>query len=150
MITDAGRYYQVKRSENVKILNTVTQCGQYMLSYFHGRQNETVFLLCLDAKCKVLCCREVGDGIVNAAGISVRRIMEVALAANASSVVLAHNHPSGLAIPSNEDVATTRRVAMALHAVGIFLADHIIVAEDDFVSLAESGMYHPEGCQIPL
>ena len=69
---------------------------------------------------------------------------------NATSVVLAHNHPSGLALPSNEDVVTTRRVAMALDTVGIFLADHIVVADDEFVSLAQSGLYRPEECQAPL
>ena len=100
---------------------------------------ETVFLLCLDAKCKVLCCKEVGEGSVNSAAISVRRIVEVALASNATTVVLAHNHPSGLAIPSEEDIPTTRRVAAALNTVEIILADHIVVADDDFVSMVQSG-----------
>ena len=65
--------------------------------------------------------------------------MEVALAANASSVVLAHNHPSGIAVPSNEDIQTTQRIASALHAVEIHLADHIVVAEGDYVSMVQSG-----------
>ena len=98
-----------------------------------------MFLLCLDAKCKVLCCKEVGEGSVNSAGISVRRIVETALGVNATTVVLAHNHPSGLAVPSNEDIQTTRRVNMALQAVDIQLADHIVVADGDYVSMAQSG-----------
>ena len=100
---------------------------------------ETVFLLCLDAKCKVLCCREIGQGSVNSAGISVRKIVEVALGANATTVVLAHNHPSGLALPSAEDIQTTRRVAAALKAVEVHLADHIVVADGDYVSMVQSG-----------
>ena len=99
-----------------------------------------VFLLCLDAKCKVLCCKEVGEGSVNSAGISVRKIVETALGANATSVVLAHNHPSGVALPSGEDIQTTRRIAMALSAVEITLADHIVVADEDYVSMAQSGV----------
>ena len=106
---------------------------------FFGRKVETVFLLCLDAKCKVLCCKEVGEGSVNSAGISIRRIVETALGANATSVVLAHNHPSGMALPSAEDIQTTRRVAAALNTVDILLADHIVVADDDFVSMVQSG-----------
>ena len=102
-----------------------------------------MFLLCLDAKCKMLCCKEVGEGSVNSASISVRRIVEIALAANATTVVLAHNHPSGLAIPSAEDVHTTERIAAALNAVEITLADHIVVADDDFVSMVQSGYYRP-------
>jgi DNA repair protein RadC len=145
LINDAGRYYQVRRSENVKILNNVNECGQYMMPYFHGRPNETVFLLCLDAKCKVIACEKVGEGSVNSASVPIRRIVELALANHATSVVLAHNHPSGIAVPSSEDVVSTRRTASALAAVDIILVDHIIIADDDFVTLGQSGLYQQEG-----
>ncbi|MBQ8580431.1 MAG: DNA repair protein RadC [Oscillospiraceae bacterium] len=143
LVCQTGRYYQVDRVKNTSILTSTDACGAYLVPYFHGRRNETVFLLCLDAKCKVLCCKEVGEGSVNSAGVPVRRIVETALGANATSVVLAHNHPSGLALPSADDVQTTQRVAAALAAVEIAMADHIIVADDDFVSLAQSGYYRP-------
>ena len=143
LVRDAGRYYQVNRSQQEKILTTTDQCGTYLEPFFFGRRNETVFLLCLDAKCKVLCCKEVGEGSINSAGVPVRRIVEMALGVNASTVVLAHNHPSGLAIPSSEDLQTTLRVAAALDTVDIALADHIIVADGDFVSLVQSGYYRP-------
>ena len=143
LLCQVGRYYQVDRMKKTSILTSTDACGAYLVPYFHGRRNETVFLLCLDAKCKVLCCKEVGEGSVNSAGVPVRRIVETALASNATSVVLAHNHPSGLALPSTDDVQTTQRVAAALSAVEIAMADHIIVADDDFVSLAQSGYYRP-------
>jgi len=54
-------------------------------------------------------------------------------------VVLAHNHPSGIALPSREDLIATKQVADALNATGVMLLDHIIVADGDFVSLAENG-----------
>lgn len=145
LINDVARYYQVDRTQREKILPTVQACGEYMVPYFFGRQVETVFLLCMDAKCKVLCCKEVGEGSVNSAGISVRKIVETALGANATTVVLAHNHPSGIALPSNEDVLTTRRIAAALNAVEIHLADHIVVADGDYVSMAQSGYRLNEG-----
>ena len=63
---------------------------------------------------------------------------------NRPTLVLAHNHPSGLALPSGDDVQTTRRIAVALQMVDIQLADHIVVADDDFVSLAQSWLYHPD------
>ena len=143
LITSVGRYYLVNRAAQNTVLNTTEKCGQYLVSHFYGRRNETVFLLCLDAKCKLLCCREIGEGSVNSAGIPVRRIVETALAANATAVVLAHNHPSGLAMPSPEDVFTTRRLAAALDTVEVVLADHIVVADDDFVSMVQSGYYQP-------
>ena len=94
----------------------------------------------------MLGCKEIGEGSVNSAGVPIRRIVETALAANATSVVLAHNHPSGLALPSDADIQTTRRVATALDAVEIGLIDHIVVADDDFVSMSQSGFYRPEEC----
>lgn len=150
LIRDISRYYMVNRSGPCRILNTTHACGDYLVPYFVGRRDETVFLLCLDSKCKAICCKEVGRGSVNSASVSVRKIVETALAANATSVVMAHNHPSGFAYPSPEDVLTTKRVAVALDAVGVLLADHVVVAEDDYVSMVDSGMYHPDDCRLIL
>lgn len=143
LTTAVGRYYQVDRAMKVEILSSIDQCGQYLVPFFYGRRNETVFLLCLDAKCKVLCCKLVGEGSVNSASIPVRRVVEIALNANATTVILAHNHPSGLALPSADDIETTMRLARAMEAVEITLADHIVVSDEDFVSLAQSGYYNP-------
>lgn len=149
LITQVGRYYQVKQAEPGKILRTIDQCGNYLVPYFFGREKETVFMLCLDAKCKVICCKMVGEGSVNSANIPVRRVVEMALAANATTVVLAHNHPSGLAIPSPDDIQTTRRIAAALETVEIVLADHIVVSKDDYVSITQSHYYTPtEACAV--
>ena len=74
----------------------------------------------------------------------VRKVVETALGANATSVVLAHNHPSGVAVPSGEDVQTTRRIAAALATVEIHLVDHIVVADEDYVSMAQSGVRFEE------
>lgn len=150
LITAVSRYYQVNSAMREKILTTIDECGNYLVPHFYGRQNETVFLLCLDAKCKVLCCEKVGEGGINSAGVPVRKIVETALKANATSAILAHNHPSGVAVPSGEDVVTTRRVAAALDAVEVFLTDHIVVADNDWVSLAQSGLYRPEDCRLSL
>lgn len=139
LVTQIGRYYQVDCAQRVECLTSLDACGAYLVPYFFGRNNETVFLLCLDAKCKVLCCKEVGEGSVNSASISVRKIVETALGANATTVIMAHNHPSGVALPSDEDVQTTRRIAAALNAVEIHLADHIVVADGDYVSMVQSG-----------
>ena len=139
MIPAAGRYYMVDKTVQSKVLRTIEECGEYLMPFFFGRKVETVYLLCLDAKCKVLCCKEIGEGGVNSAGISIRKIVETALAANATSVVLAHNHPSGIAIPSTDDIQTTRQLALALRAVDVHLVDHIVVADDDYVSMVMSG-----------
>ena len=129
-------------------LSTMDECGAYLMDQFIGQRDEMVMLLCLDAKRSPLCCRIISRGSVNAAEVSVRKVVEVALAVNATSVILAHNHPSGLAIPSMEDIVTTRRMGCALDAVGIPLEDHIVVADRDYVSLVQSGYYDPDQCRL--
>lgn len=147
MLPAAARYYQVDKARlEGKPLLTIEDCGAYLLPYFLGRCNETVFLLCLDAKGKVICCRMVGEGGINSAGVPIRRIIEIALSVKATSVVLAHNHPSGIALPSPEDVSTTQRVATALEAVDVVLSDHLVIADDDFISMVQSGYYRPGMC----
>ena len=143
LITQLSRYYMVNRSENPKILNSTEKYGKFLVDNFHGRRDESVFLLCLDAKCKMLACQLVGQGSVSSANVPIRKIVELALAANATTVILAHNHPSGVAFPSEEDREATERLATALSAMDIILADHVIVADEDFVSLSQSGMYDP-------
>lgn len=139
----AVRYYMLNRKLDGVVLRTTQECGSFLQPYFVGKQNETVFLLCLDAKCKVLCCREVSEGSVNAASVSMRKIVDAAISSNATSVILAHNHPSGLALPSQDDVITTQRVARALEAVDVILADHLVMADDEFVSMVQSGYFRP-------
>lgn len=148
LIKSAARFYDVDRNANIRILRTVEECGSYLVPYFAMQRNEVVYLLCLDAKCKVLACKEVGEGSVNSASVPIRRIVEMALGANATSVVLAHNHPSGIAVPSEEDRFTTHRLAIALRAVEIELVDHLVIADDEFVSLVQSGYYRPEDYSV--
>ena len=143
LLIAAGRRYQISRTESASILRTVEQCGAYLQPRFFGRKHEAVFLLCMDAKCKVLACKQVGEGSVNSAGVPIRRIVETALSANATMVVLAHNHPSGLALPSADDIQTTKRLAVALDTVEITLIDHLVFSDDDYVSMAQSGYYKP-------
>lgn len=135
------RYYQIESGRAHKPLKTLEECGAYLLPYFVNQNMEMVYLLCLDAKCKVICCRLVGEGSVNSANVSVRKIVETALNANATSVVLAHNHPSGVAIPSGEDIQTTMRLSKALRAVEVILVDHLVIADGDYVSIAQSRAY---------
>ena len=121
------------------ILNTASRAGAYLLELFYGEQNEVIYQLCLDRKGKLLACKKLGEGSIASAALDVRKLVENAILHSASSVVLAHNHPSGIASPSHEDYAATDRARNALETIGVALADHIIVADGDFVSLAESG-----------
>ena len=125
------------------ILDTPEKIGKYILPKFIGERNEKVLLVCLDNKCKVLQCSFVSEGSVSATEINVRRILEQAINSHATAVVIAHNHPSGFALPSVEDQTSTRSIAFTLDAAGIQLVDHLVVAEDDYVSMRSTPTMAP-------
>ena len=133
------RKAKMSDAEQETILSSVERVGAYLLERFAGEKNEVVYQLCLDRKGKLLVCKKLGEGGVTSADLDIRRLVENALLTGASAVVLAHNHPSGVALPSDDDYTATRRIQEALQAVEVPLVDHIIVADSDFVSMAESG-----------
>ncbi len=143
LITAAGRYYRKQKAEQQMCLDSVQKYGEYLVNMFYGKRDEQVYLLCLDSKYKVLCCRELGEGDANCVNVPLRKAVEIALRTNATMVIMAHNHPSGLAIPSAEDIETTERLANALGAMDIILLDHVVVADADYVSMVQSRCYDP-------
>ena len=122
------------------ILDSVQRAGAYLLECFAGERNEVLYQLCMDRKGKLLVCKRLAEGSVTAAPLDTRKLVENVILNSASVVILAHNHPSGVALPSQEDIAATRRAKQALESIGVTLADHIIVADRDFVSMAQSGL----------
>ncbi|MCX7614751.1 MAG: DNA repair protein RadC [Clostridiales bacterium] len=138
LIPQLSRRYMIDSMVN-EYLNTTKKAGKFLLPYYIARKNETVFLVCLDSKCKVISCQMIFEGSVNSTQVNIRKIIETALKYNASGVIIAHNHPGGVALPSPEDLAITKRILEALRVVGLAFIDHIIVADNDFVSLADSG-----------
>ena len=132
-----------RRNLDIQIINSYCDLKRCIQAKLAGLRNEYVYILCMDAKRKILCIEKIAEGSVNTANVPLRRIVEVALGINAVSVVLAHNHPGGLAIPSPDDIKTTQLVAEALKMVDIELADHVIVADEDCISMYQSGGYHP-------
>ena len=133
------RKAKLSDAEQETVLSSVERVGAYLLERFAGEKNEVVYQLCLDRKGKLLACKKLGEGSVASADLDIRRLVENAILTSASAVILAHNHPSGVALPSQDDYAATDRAKEALAVVGVALTDHIIVADGDFVSMADSG-----------
>lgn len=144
LLPQVVRYYQKKSNDTVKIMNSTEIYVNYLKNQFAELHDETVYLLCMDAKKKILGCEKIGVGTVNSANAPMRRILEVAIRLNASMAVMAHNHPGGVALPSREDVQVTHYVASVLQSIDVILVDHVIVAGDDGVSLVQSGLFDPD------
>lgn len=140
LVPEIMKKSRLSKSREIRQIRSSDDAGEYLLPYFMNERDEVVYLLCLDSKRAVICCAEMGRGVVNSVDTSVRRIVEKALKVKACSVIIAHNHPDGLALPSREDDLFTKCLYNALETVGIRLEDHIIVADEDYISIADTGM----------
>ena len=132
---------RLEMMEREVILNTRENVGDYLKELFSQERSEAVYEICLDAKGKLLACRRLGEGSSSAVNLDVRKVVENAILSSASSVILAHNHPSGVALPSKADRFATEQVRLALESIQVRLEDHIIVADRDFVSFSQSGYF---------
>ena len=140
LIPEIMRKSRVSETADIKVISSASAAGKYLVPRFLYQEIEILLLVCLDSCKRVIACAEISRGVVNSVDANVRRIVETALKYRACSVIMAHNHPGGVALPSVEDDATTGLVGKALSSVGITLADHIIVAGEDYASYAGSGM----------
>ncbi len=136
------RYRESMDIGDRKRLNSAKAAGNYFIPKYIGRIRETVMLVCVDGKCRVINSQILIEGTVDTAPISVRRIAEIALRYNAFGVLLAHNHPGGQALPSREDIFLTQEIAKGLAVLGIRLVDHIIIAGEDYTSMSENRLYN--------
>lgn len=124
--------------ESRDILDTTERLGRYFVALLSPETREVMYQLSLDAKGRLLKRFKVNEGCTAGVDFDVRKIVVNAISSNASMVVLAHNHPSGVALPSDADCAGTEAVREALDVVNVKLVDHIIVADNDYISFRES------------
>jgi DNA repair protein RadC len=111
----------------------------YLLSELGGRSYEVFACLFLDNKNRVIKFEEMFMGTIDSANVYPREILKRALQHNAAAVILAHNHPSGVAEPSQADIAITKRLKEVLNLVDIRVLDHLIIGDGYTISLLESG-----------
>lgn len=141
LIPAVGGRYMADRVTLSGQLRTANDYFETLSPYFFGARVEMCWLLCMDGKGKQIACRKLGEGIVDEVAILSRKVMETALACSASLVVLAHNHVSGVALPSHADVQSTKHLRELLAQVGIRLVDHLVIVDGDMVSMAQSGYF---------
>lgn len=114
--------------------------GYKLLKEFLGDVDREYFIVvCLDTKNQPTAINICHIGSLNASLVHPREVMKPAILSNAASILVGHNHPSGLPDPSQEDIQVTRRLKEAGNMIGIELLDHIVMGDDSFVSLKDKG-----------
>ena len=116
-----------------------TSTRKYVQQRLRHYEHEVFACLFLDSKHRLIAFEELFRGTIDAANVYPREVVKRALSHNAAAVIFTHNHPSGIAEPSQADIMITAKLKAALDLVDIRVLDHIIVGDGDIISLAETG-----------
>lgn len=152
-----GQYRAVRTFTEQELLGFVTQLLQEKFSRGHAvsspgdfrhllsaqfatREFEVFWVAFLDNRHRVLAMEEMFRGTLTGTSVHPREVVKTALTCNAAAVIFAHNHPSGVAEPSQADVHLTRRLAESLRLVDVRVLDHFVVGGSDIISFAERGL----------
>ena len=134
----AKRWARFLPTANPQIRNAA-DVAQFLMPFLRGEQQEVLYVLCLNAKNVITNHAPVFVGTLNASLIHPREVFRFAVENSAASIILAHNHPSGDPTPSREDVTITKLLVDAGRTLEIPLLDHVILGDNRFESLKESG-----------
>ena len=135
-----SRYLRASSIRGAAIHSTA-DAGAFLRPLFSYCGEERSGLLCLDAAGCVIDWHILAEGTTTMVSLAAREIVDLALRDKAASVIMAHNHVSGVALPSKADVESTSRVYRMLNMIGVRLLDHLIFSEADFVSMRDSGHF---------
>ncbi len=141
LIMPTARRYLYDKAEQKPTFSNLNEIGEYIFTHYLGEQSEKVSVLCLDTKGKLISFDFISDGDIASVGLSTRALAKTVLSSNATAAVLCHNHPNGIALPSESDRCITETAAELLSKIGVQLIDHIIIGDTDFVSMAQSEQY---------
>lgn len=139
LIPNLARAYMVDKEKAPIRFHNTKSMGDFLMRRYIGLVNETLTVIALDSKKRVLYCEAVYEGSIDTLPIHIKRIVEIAVLYNAASVILAHNHPSGNLMPSTEDARSTKQVYQALSSINVNLEDHFVIIDGDYFSMADSG-----------
>jgi DNA repair protein RadC len=136
LLPEISNVYLDNANKKKKVYDSFENIGEFLLPKFVGHTKEVVYVICLDGNLHIKNCTLLCEGTATSANIDIKKIVELSIRHNCHNIVISHNHPQGLPIPSAEDVRTTEHLIKALRMLGITLLDHIIVARGEFSSIA--------------
>ena len=122
------------------VFNSAEAVRTYLSTQLRHSQREIFAVLFLDSQHRLIRYQELFMGTIDSAAVYPREVVKAALTHNAAAVILAHNHPSGVAEPSQADINITERIRKALELIDVRLLDHFIVGDERPLSLAERGL----------
>ena len=141
LIIPVARMYEMEKRSKVKFFKSYAEAGEYLVDMFFGINVEKVAIVGLDGHGQKVLSEFVSEGDIASVGVPMRGVIKRIIETEATAVIIAHNHPRGTALPSDEDISVTAEIAGVFKRIGVTFVDHMIIASDDYVSLSQSGKY---------
>jgi DNA repair protein RadC len=139
-VMELSRRYLMHRVVEQDVLTSPEATRDYLKLKLHGLPHEVFACLFLDNRHRVIRYEELFRGTIDGASVHPREVVRKAIETNAAAVIFAHNHPSGVAEPSQADLRITQKLKDALALIEVRVLDHLIVGEGRGTSLAERGL----------
>lgn len=139
-VLELSRRYLESRLQRGDALTNPDMTGEYLAYQLRGHPQEIFACLFLDNRHRVISFEKLFSGTIDGASVHPREVVRKAIYHNAAALIFAHNHPSGVAEPSNADIAITAKLKDALGLIDVRVLDHFIVGDGKPVSLAERGL----------
>ncbi|MEJ2325857.1 MAG: DNA repair protein RadC [Chromatiaceae bacterium] len=139
-VVEMSRRYLLEEAKDRDLLTSPDAARDYLKSRLAGYPHEVFACLFLDNRHRLIEYEELFRGTIDGASVHPREVVRRALRANAAAVIFAHNHPSGVAEPSQSDLRITQRLKDALSLVDVRVLDHVIIGDGQGTSLAERGL----------
>ncbi|MDE6111332.1 MAG: DNA repair protein RadC [Eubacterium sp.] len=136
LIYDIVKRLRDDRCKSYKFIEKLEDAVDYFKEMFqYENRDERFAVMMLDNSNGIINCCFLSEGSVNSTEISIRKLVELVISFNAASVIVAHNHPNGVAYPSGEDINFTLNLRDMLSNIGVYLADHVILTQDEAFSM---------------
>ena len=139
-VLEMSRRYLGETLNRSEPLTSPADTRRFLLAQLRDYDFEVFACLFLDNRNRVICFEKLFNGTINGASVHPREVVKKSLQHNAAAVIFAHNHPSGIAEPSNADKHLTRQLQDALSLIDTRVLDHLIVGDGDVLSFAERGL----------
>lgn len=140
LVVRLSQTYLEERSWNLRRIYDTASAVELFRPKFLGRKTEAVCLMLLDGRGRVMYNEIICEGSISEVPLYLRQVLQLCMEYKVEEVFLAHNHPSGLAVPSQNDLVVTDRLLVALNSINITLCDHVIFADESYYSFLESGV----------
>lgn len=138
LVGEMHRRCLIEKAGAVRRYDSIEKVGDFLVGLFKGQNTEKLYLLTFDSGMKMLDCACISEGTIGSVNVCIRKIVEITVCSKASNVIVAHNHPGGIAIPSKNDISLTHQLENLLELIDARLLCHMIVAGDRYAPIINS------------